>query len=179
MDNPMSSLFMFALNQHKIPKIILGEARKRKQIVYGARATNIQLPLVLRRHTVDFDLFTGNAKASARRMQRLLDTKVAGGRDAFFSKPAKYKGTHRVYHKGPDGKPRTRDDIHIVDYTSPAPRGIATVKIHGVRYKKLSAIQQGKEKLIVKKSAEYRRVKDISDLGSVQLARALAKLRRL
>lgn len=51
--NPLEGYPTFILNQHKIAPTLIENARKNKQIIYGAQAMNAQLLPILRRPTQD------------------------------------------------------------------------------------------------------------------------------
>ena len=96
--------------QDLIPKIILNLARKRRQVVYGARSIQAQNRLFAR-DTQDYDIFDRSPKKSAKIVQKQLDKAV--GFDYFFSKPAEHAGTWKVKGKGNDLKSNTEDDGSI------------------------------------------------------------------
>ena len=152
--------------------IIEKEARSNRDIIYGARAMNAQLPLFMRRETQDYDVYSKKPRATADRIQRKLDKEVAGGKDDFYMKPALHKGTYKVMHEGADGKKRTRDDIGIVDYTS-MPNQISTVRIEGIRYESIPSIAKRKKEILQDPESEYRHEKDRSDLERIKYSRIL------
>ena len=161
----------FAINEWKIPDIITGEAKKKKQVVYGARAMNAQMPAgFLGRHTEDWDVYTHRPRQTANRMQARLDKQIAGGRDEFYAKPALHKGTYKVMHRGADMRRNTPDDIGIVDYTK-MPRTVPTVRVAGVRYESLGSISKGKRKILKDPESAYRHEKDKEDLRRIRVAR--------
>lgn len=157
----------FCLLKKEIKPIILREAKKKKQIVYGATAMNAQLALPFRRVTPDIDLYTDHPKQAAQNMQRILDRKIAHGRDDFYATPAYHKGTYRVKHEGPDGKKRTKDDVEIADYTQ-KPKQVKTVTINGVHYEDMGTIEKTKHKTLRDKESEYRHTKDRNDLARIK-----------
>lgn len=170
------SMFRFTLNKQKIPKIILGEAKKRKHIIYGARAMNIQLHGVLRRHTRDWDIYAKKPRATAQRIQKKLDKEVAMGKDDFYAKRAKYEKTYKVMHEGADEKQKTKDDFGIVDYTK-MERGIKTVSIRGVLFERLTSIKKQKKKILKDPKSKYRHAKDRRDLRSIRGSKVLRRRR--
>jgi hypothetical protein len=163
----------FLFNQWRIPNIILREARKKKQIVYGARAMNIQVPMFFNRPTFDYDVFTKKPKQTAHQMQLLLDKEISGGRDEFYSKRAKHEGTHKVMHKGKDGRKGTKDDFNIVDYTR-MPRTKVPVRIYyGVRYRSLPSMVRHRKKILKDPESKYRHEKDKEDIERIRYGRLM------
>ena len=162
----------FLMNQYKIYDVVLNQARKKKQIVYGAQAMNRQLPLFFQRPTEDYDVHTNNPKAVAHKTQSTLDREVSGGRDEFFSKPALHPGTHKVMHVGKDMKPNTEDDIGVADYTE-MPKGLPTVTVEGIRYEKLSHIKERKKEILKDPESKYRHEKDREDIRRIEESKSL------
>jgi hypothetical protein len=68
-----------------------------KDIIYGARALNRQVPPYLWVQTTDYDVYAGRPKALAQRIEKDLDKRM--GFDAFGVYPAQHKGTWRVRSK--------------------------------------------------------------------------------
>jgi hypothetical protein len=172
--NLWGSYIPFTFNRSKTVSIIIGEAKKRKHIVYGAQAMNIQLNPAFRRITPDVDLYAKNPKKSAQRTQKILDKKVAGGHDDFFMRPAIHRGTFKVMHEGKDGKKNTSDDINVADYTKQNNQ-IKTVVINGVRYESINSISQGKQRTLRDKKSKYRHEKDKNDLERINLNKNFTK----
>lgn len=168
----------FLMNQHKIKPLILRTAKKKKQVVYGAEAMNVQLPPTFRRQTPDVDLYSKHPRKDAQDMQAKLDSGIAGGRDDYYAKPAVHKGTYRVMFEGVDGQKNTADDVHIADY-SKRPNHLNTVTVNGVEYENLKDIQQHKQKTLRNKKAEYRHDKDRSDLARIENGRNVNTLKLL
>ncbi len=164
----------FFLRKHRIPGIILKEARRRKQTIYGTHAMNQQLPLCLRRSTEDFDIYVRNPRRVSNKMQARLDKEISRG-DEFFATPAKHRGTHRVVHIGLDMKRRTADDIIIADY-SRLPKGLKIVKQKGLRWESLSSIEKGKRRILRDPKSKYRHRKDRGDLHRILAYKKLRKL---
>jgi hypothetical protein len=160
--------YSFLLNEWKIPNIIEGEARKKKQIIYGAQAMNKQLPLFFHRHTTDYDILTKKPKETANQMQRRLDKEVAGGRDEFYYKQAKHSGTYKVRHIGEDKRRETKDDITIVDYTQMPKERVQTRRIEGIKYQTIPAMAKRKREILKDKANKYRWEKDREDLERIK-----------
>jgi len=175
--DPMRFNFDFLFKKQLIPDIIEKRVRKKKQIIYGAQALKMQLPgfLSFTRQTKDYDILSSNPRQEANIMQALLDKKIAGGKNLFFSRPAKHPGTHKVLYVGPDGIPNTKDDEEIADYTKKTRPFPPTKIINGIRYERISHIKKGKIKTIKDPESRYRHEKDIDDL---QLIGASEILRR-
>lgn len=167
----MFPMVNFHLRKHRISRIIEAEARRKKQVIYGSQAMNRHLSPALRRRTSDYDIYTRTPRATANRMQRRLDREVAG-QDDFYARRAKHYGTYRVLHEGPDQRKRTKDDVHIVDYTK-TPKTLRFVKTGPLRYESLASIERGKRKSLMKPQNKYRHRKDRSDLARIECHKAL------
>lgn len=141
-------------NELPIRQAILNLIQKRQGIVYGARATNIQLPTYLRKETTDYDILVKKPKKSAielaEQIQRLTSNKVS-------VEPAQHKGTFKVKVNGNT----------IADLTQL--KRIPRVKnIYGDKYYDIKSIKRNVSKLVKKPSAEFRRYKDISTLQRIK-----------
>jgi hypothetical protein len=145
-------------------KIILGVARKRKQVIYGARSIQAQAGLFAR-NTKDYDIFDANPKKTAKLVQKLLDKNV--GFDYYFSKEADHKGTWKVKGKGADLKANTKDDESIADYTKPEER-ISYVRIKGLRYRVLREELKRKVATVKDPEFEFRHKKDKDDIKRIK-----------
>ena len=151
-------------NQDLIPKIILNLARKRRQVVYGARSIQAQNRLFAR-DTQDYDIFDRNPKKSAKIVQKQLDKAVSF--DYFFAKQAEHKGTWKVKGKGNDLKANTKDDVSIVDYTD-MPSRVPYIIKNGVRYRILREEIKAKQKAVADKEFKFRHEKDKNDLNRIK-----------
>jgi len=164
----------FFLHRGLVSHIILAEAKRKRQIVYGTMAMNRQLPLALQRRTQDYDIYTRNPRQTAHKMQLILDREIARG-DEFFSTPAYHRGTYRVKHEGPDQRRGTPDDVDIADY-SKTPRKLGTVRINGLRWETLASIEQGKQRILRDPKSKYRHKKDRGDLARIRAHKLLRRL---
>ena len=134
--------------------IILRSA-ERGQIVYGAMATNVQLPSHLRKETTDYDILTHKPRKSAMEMAEKLNKAVGSKRYKVVK--GKHKGTYRIQ----------ANNKTIIDYTQ-LKRKPKTKKIFGTEYKHIKSIKKGTKRLIKKPGTEYRRQKDISTLSRIR-----------
>jgi hypothetical protein len=149
------------MNEQLIREKILNLAQKKGQIVYGARATNVQLPTYLRKKTEDYDILTKKPKKSARELVNEL--KKVTGKD-FKIEKAQHKGTYKI----------KLGDKTIVDYTQL--KKLPKIKESwGIKYKDLSSIKKSTRRLIKKPSAEFRRDKDLSTLDRIKQLEELEK----
>jgi len=172
--NPFS-MIRYLLHKHKIPDVVMCRAEREKQIVYGSKAMNIQLPVFLRRESPDFDVFTPTPRKTANLVQRQLDRRVAGGQNDFYHRRAIHPGTWKVLHEGEDGRQRTRDDIGVVDYSKPT-GPVNIVMINGVRHETLGSIVKGKRKTLRDPKSKYRHAKDSADIARIQLAQKIKRV---
>lgn len=143
-------------------RVIKKQAKKNKEIVYGARAMNRQLSRgFLARPTFDWDMYSKKPKKSARELEKSMD-KLAGY-DAFYTKPAIHAGTVKVMYTGVDEKRGTQDDLGIADYSKPK-RKIKTVNIHGLKYAHISERIKDANTSLRDKESKFRHQKDRDDL---------------
>jgi len=137
---------------------ILNKASKEKQIIYGARAINSQVPSYLKKKTIDYDILTNKPKKVAKDLALELNARI--GRNEFKVVHAKHKGTFKVK----DSKDNT-----IVDYTQ-LKRTPKVNKSWGNNYKKLSSIKTHIKKSLGKKDNEFRREKDLDALNRIEMS---------
>ncbi len=139
-------------------KIILQDAAEDGHVVFGAQASNAQLPPHLRKHTEDFDIFTKKSKKEAEETEKKLD-KAYGG-DFFRVEVARHKGTHKVKSNVTN---RT-----VADYTSQGKKP-NTKKILGVKYATLKSIKRKIGKTLRDEAKEFRHDKDRETLQRIKL----------
>ena len=145
-------------------KTILGVARKRKQIIYGARSIQAQNNLFAR-DTKDWDVFDKNPKKVAKIVEKILDKQMKG--DYFYTQEAMHKGTWKVKGIGKDQIKGTEDDESIADY-SKLEKGTPFVIKNGVRYRKLREEINAKKKSVADPEFEFRHKKDKDDLNRIK-----------
>lgn len=145
-------------------KTILGVARKRKQVIYGARSIQAQNNLFAR-DTKDWDVFDKNPKKVAKIVEKLLDKQM--GTNYFYTQEAVHKGTWKVKGIGMDLKKGTEDDESIADYSKLEKRTPFVVK-NGVRYRLLKEEIKAKKKSVKDPEFEFRHKKDKEDLNRIK-----------
>ena len=145
-------------NQDLARQIIIQDAMEDEHIIYGAQASNAQLPTYLRKDTEDFDIFTKKSKKEAEETEKKLD-KAYGG-DYFRIEQAKHKGTYKVKSNVTN---RT-----IADYSSQGKKP-NYIKILGVNYAKLDSIKRKIGKTLRDESAAFRHEKDKEKLQRIKL----------
>jgi hypothetical protein len=150
--------------QDAVSRIILNIAKKRNQIIYGARSIQAQNNLFAR-NTKDYDIFDKNPKATANLVQKELDKTM--GFDYFFTKEAEHKGTWKVKGKGQDLKANTEDDESIADYTKPDKK-IPFVMIRGIKYRLLKEELKRKQATIKDPEFKFRHEKDRDDVNRIK-----------
>ena len=145
-----------------IREVVLSAAQQQNQIIHGTHDITVQLPSNIRRETKDFDVYTENPRKSARELASNLKRRLG---DKFKVVKGSHPGTFKVKKNGET----------VADFTQK--RGpIKTKKIQGVRYKKLSTIKKGTQKLVKKKGTEFRREKDIDTLQRIREVERIDKL---
>ncbi len=71
------------------------QARKNKEVIYGARSMNKQVAGFYKRDsTFDWDLYSMKPKKSATELKETLDRRA--GRNEYYTKPAQFPNTTKV-----------------------------------------------------------------------------------
>lgn len=153
--------------------IVRNRLRTTKNIMYGARAMNRQLPMMYHRHTEDFDIYSKRPRKDAMHLERLLDKDSRG--DNYYVKPALHPGTWKVMDEGYDKIKGTKDDIGIADYSRPN-RRIRTVTIDGISYAHLSERVKDAKRSLKEPIFAFRHEKDRRDLWRIKQGRKLGRL---
>ena len=138
-----------------IRQVVLDMVQKKGQVIHGARAFNVQVPAHLRKETEDYDVFTKNPKKAARELVNTLRRRLGNG-DIKVVK-GKHKGTFRV----------KKNDETIADF-SQSRKPIKSKNILGIKYKAISTIKRGTQRLVKSPSKEFRREKDLTTLQRIQ-----------
>lgn len=149
-------------NDLTINEVILSQAEKKNQILYGARAYNIQSPIYLRKKTSDYDILSKSPKKSAEETAKILQRRLK--KDVKVIK-GKHAGTYRIKVNG---------DV-VADYTQLKTRP-KTKKMWGTEVRDIKSIKRNVQRISKKKSAEYRREKDLDTLQRIQEIERLEKL---
>jgi len=148
-------------------KIVKNQAKKNKHIVYGARAIQAQTG-IFSRGTKDWDVFAKNPKEAAMKTEKQFESLNKG--DQFYVKPTLHPGTHKVMHKGWDGRKNTKDDMGVVDYTKmPCPKP-PVKKVKGIMFRSLAQEAKAKRKSIKDPAFAFRHEKDREDLARIKFA---------
>ncbi len=157
----------------EVGSIIRNKVRRDKDIIYGGRAMNAQLPVLSQRHTRDYDIYSISPKARAKQLESELDKAAKG--DYYYMKPAMHPGTFKVMDIGFDNRKGTLDDFGIADYSKPT-RKIKTVKIKGIKYAHLSERKRDAKRSLSEKEFWYRHEKDRKDLWLMKKGKELGGL---
>lgn len=163
----------FELAKPAVKRSVLRQARRRKEVLHGSRAVNMQTPGFLARPTEDFDLFADGHRESARLQESRLDRRVGRGADEFFVEQARNPETKRVRWRGPDARRGTEDDATVADYTrtpSPRPR---TRRVDGLLVEDIRSIEKEKRAAVRDPEKAFRREKDLAQLGQIRAAKSL------
>ena len=157
----------FFKEKKKIGKVILDTTKKRGLIIFGARATNKQLPPHLRKHTEDYDLFTPNTPhKTARRIERNLDRKFGG--NYFEIKEALHPGTHKIINR--------ITNQGIADITK-KPKKIKLIKRQGIYYAHTDFQKQKIKEALKDPKSKFRHSKDKETRLRIKLAELQRKKR--
>lgn len=152
--------------------IIRDKIRNDNDIIYGARAMNMQLLGQYKRPTSDFDVYTKKPKKKARELEKVLDTRAKG--DYYYAKEALHPGTWKVMDKGLDMKKGTEDDFGIADYSKPT-RKIKTINRLGIRYAHISERVKDARRSLTKPEFKFRHDKDRKDLERIRLSNKITR----
>ena len=144
-----------------IRQVVLDMAQEKGQVVHGTRALNEQVPTHIKRKTKDYDILTDNPKKSARELVKTLKRRLS--RD-FNVVRGSHKGTFKV----------KQGDETVVDYTQLKGK-VKSKRILGVKYKDISTIKRGTQKLVKKKGTEFRREKDTDTLKRIRKVEKIFK----
>lgn len=140
-----------------VQNIILNEASKKGQIVYGTRALNQQVPTHLKRRTVDYDIYTKKPELEAKKIADKLNKNANDNR--FEVKKGNYGRTWKVKDK--------KTGQTVVDYTQPG-RKPKTKTVLGVKYADTSAIKRKTKKILSNEANKYRFDKDLDTLQRIK-----------
>ena len=155
------------VNQGKVKKIILKQAKENDDIIYGARSIQRQIHPLYARKTVDWDIYTKNPKKSAIKSEKALDRATGG--DNYYVKKGMFPGLYKVMDKGYDAKKGTEDDIGIIDFGRMPKPMVPTTRICGIRYSTLGKEKKAKQKALKDKTQQFRWSKDREDLIRINL----------
>jgi hypothetical protein len=139
--------------------LIKTELAKRGLTVYGARATNIQLPNYLNKDTNDYDVLAKKPKKTALEIINKLNKEFDG--EYFRLEKAKHKGTFKI-------KSNVTDKT-VVDITQV--KKFPKSKEHlGISYRSLPSIKKTVKNVLKSGKAEFRREKDLDLLNRIELS---------
>lgn len=148
-------------------KIILGQVRHDKNIVYGARSIMKQSQYgSWPRRTEDWDIYSKTPRSSAKKLGTRLERKEPGKQVNI--KPAQHQGTYHVYyrHKG------------VADFTE-QPKTIRYKTISGIRYSLMEDEIKRKSKSLKYKKYAFRHEKDQRDINHIETSQLFSKFRHL
>lgn len=137
-----------------IREVILDSAQKKGQVIYGARAFNIQSPDYLKKKTTDYDILSKKPKKSAQETADTLSRRL--GKEVKVVKGS-HKGTYRV----------KLNSETLADYTQ-LKKKPSTKKSWGNEVRSLKSIKRNARRLSNKSGLEYRREKDLDTLRRIQ-----------
>ena len=161
MNLPRIAKILESKNDQTIREVILDTALKEKQIIYGARAYNIQSPTYLKKKTTDYDILTKKPKKSAKQVAETLSRRL--GKNVSVVKGS-HKGTYRV----------KVNEVVVADYTQLKTRP-RTKKVWGIEARDIKSIKRNATRLSRKKGTEYRREKDLDTLSRIKQIEDLDK----
>lgn len=146
-------------------KIILGQVRKDKNVVYGARSIMKQSQYgVWPRKTQDWDIYSRTPKGSARKLHDKLERKEPG--DQVTVKPAQHPGTYHVYYRKKG----------VADFTE-QPSNLKYTTIRGIRYSRMEDELKKKSRSLRYKKYAFRHDKDQRDINHIQTSELFSHFR--
>lgn len=137
-----------------INEVVLNQADKRDQVLFGARAYNKQSPDYLKKKTFDYDILTKKPKKSANEVAEILRRRL--NKNVDVSKGS-HKGTFRV---------KVNNEV-VADYTQLKNKP-KTKKIWGTNVRDIKSIKRNAQRLIKNPNTEYRREKDLDTLQRIK-----------
>lgn len=152
-------------------KVILSQAKRDKNIIYGAQSIKKQIGF-FGRETQDYDVYSNRPRYSAKKLEKNLDNKAHS--DVYYMKPALHRGTYKVKYVGQDKKKFTRDDIDVADFTVPK-RNVKYIMIKGIRYSHLSESIKDKYRALLAKKYAFRHAKDKNDIDRIHAYKSFKK----
>jgi len=151
-------------NKSKTKKVILKNVKKKKHVVYGARALNVFLPSFLDKETQDYDIFSKTPRATAKRVEKKLDKEYGG--DFFRVEKAIHPGTYRV-KSNITGK-------EVADYTK-REKGVEHTTVRNVNYVTLDWQKKKAKRILKDPEAKFRHQKDKDTLQRIKIHEELKK----
>lgn len=136
-----------------INEVILNKVNKEKQIIYGARAYNLQSPTHLRKTTYDYDIQTKKPKKFAKEIA--IELKRRLGKDIKVVKGS-HKGTYRV----------KIDNETIADYTQ-LKKPYKSKNVWGIQVRDIKSIKKNVKRMLSKPELSYRKEKDTDVLNRI------------
>jgi len=137
-----------------INEVVLSQAQKNNQVIYGAKGFNKQVPTHLQKKTYDYDILTKSPHKSAKEVVEILRRRIEGNIEI---KKATHKGTYKVLING----------VPTIDYTQMKHKP-KTKKVWGNEVRDLKSIKRNAVRLSNKKGLEYRREKDLDTLSRIK-----------
>lgn len=146
-----------SVNKTLARAIILNQASREGNIVYGTRSVNQQIPKFMKKKTKDYDIIAKNPEKQAKELIKELNKAFNGNR--FILKKGRYSRTWKV-------KDAVTGET-IADYTRPS-RTPKTKNILGVKYADLEFSERKIKKILKDESSKYRWDKDIDTLKRIK-----------
>jgi Mor family transcriptional regulator len=146
----------------ELEPVILGQTKKRRNIVHGGKAIMKQLPAAFQRPTRDYDLWSRNSKRDAFELQALLDKKTGG--DNFYDSSIPLAGSNETVYRVVsriDGK-EVADFMKMPGKT----KGLYKV-IGGIRYETLEHAKQQYRLILNNPQLRHRHSKSARDLERI------------
>ena len=151
----------YRIGSKPIDNTILAELKANPDlIVHGGKAINALLPKWLDKATMDWDIFSSTPRATARKIEQLLDEQYNG--NYFTVKPAKHEGTFRIIS-------RVTERV-VADITLPE-REITYRNIKGVNYATLDYHVEQIKRVLADPAIAFRHTKDKETLQRIRIFR--------
>lgn len=148
------------LPYYVIKDSIIQQTKDKRNIIYGARAVNRQLPRLYHRPTGDWDIWSKKYKKDAFALERTLDKESKG--DNFYTK--RLRGVYRQAVYSVYERPKYK----IADFTEmPAGSGIYKV-IGGIRWQTLKHAKQKYKKILENPRLKFRHEQALWDLWRIE-----------
>jgi hypothetical protein len=150
-------------------EVIMGKLKGSKEIVYGARSVNAVVPLILKRHTDDWDIYTeDNPRTVAQKIEQTLDKRYG---DNYFSvAPAKHQGTYKI-------KSRVTGR-EVADVTLKESE-VGHRRIGGINYASLDYQVNQLKSALKKEESKFRHTRDKETLQRIKVYISLSPERKV
>ena len=139
------------------------QTKKKKNIVYGSRALNAQLPRLLQRPSNDWDIWTKKPRGTANELEQSLD--ALAGYDAYDDKKI-YAYTYD--YKKPVYRVIDKETGNVIADFTKTPGSVDYIIIGNIRYQSLADAKKAYKRILSDKNFSFRWSKARHDLWCIE-----------